>query len=66
MMNLFIKVQIIVMFFISLVDPFWRHPFTAENPLVSKPCNAKFKIYSDEETNSSNFWWLYVNMNGRC
>ncbi len=52
-MNLFIKVRIIVMFFISCVDPFWRHPFTAENPLVSKPC--KISIYSDEETNSSNF-----------
>ncbi len=54
-MNLFIKVRIIVMFFISCVDSFWRHPFTAENALVSKPCNAKFQIYSDEETNSSNF-----------
>ncbi len=21
---------------------FWRHPFTAEDPLVSKWCNAKF------------------------
>ncbi len=29
---------------------FWRHPFTAEDPLVSKWCNAKFlKICSDEE-----------------
>ncbi len=33
---------------------FWRHPFTAEDPLVSKWCNATFlQICSDEETNSS-------------
>ncbi len=33
---------------------FWRHPFTAENQLVSKWCNATFfQISSDEETNSS-------------
>ncbi len=32
---------------------FWWHPFTAEDPLVSKWCNATFlKIFSDEETNS--------------
>ncbi len=36
---------------------FWRHPFTAEDPLVSKWCNAKFlQICSDEETNSSTSW----------
>ncbi len=29
---------------------FWRHPFTAEDPLVSKWCNAKLlQICSDEE-----------------
>ncbi len=28
---------------------FWRHPFTVEDPLVSKWCNAKFlQICSDE------------------
>ncbi len=33
---------------------FWRHPFTAQHPLVSKWCNATFlQICSDEETNSS-------------
>ncbi len=33
---------------------FWRHPFTAEDPLVSKLCNAKFlQICSGEETSSS-------------
>ncbi len=33
---------------------FWRHPFTAEDPLVSKWSNAKFpQICFDEETNSS-------------
>ncbi len=32
---------------------FWRHPFTAEDPLMSKWRNAKFlQIYSDKETNS--------------
>ncbi len=46
---------IIVMFFYQLLGhKFWRHPFTAEDPLVSKWCNAKFlQICSDEETNSS-------------
>ncbi len=30
---------------------FWRHPFTAEDPLVKNVCNAKFlQICSDEET----------------
>ncbi len=33
---------------------FWRHPFTAEDPLVSKWSIAKFpQICFDEETNSS-------------
>ncbi len=27
---------------------FWRHPFTAEHPLLSKWCNATFQICSDE------------------
>ncbi len=31
----------------------WRHPFTAEDPLENKLCNATFfQICSDEETNS--------------
>ncbi len=31
---------------------FWRHPFTAEDPLVSKWCNATFlQTCSDEQTN---------------
>ncbi len=35
---------------------FWRHPFTAEHPLVSKWCNITFlQIFSDEEINSSIF-----------
>ncbi len=33
---------IIVMFFQLFELSFWRHPFTAENPLVSKWCNAIF------------------------
>ncbi len=42
---------------------FWRHPFTAEHPLVSKWCNATFlQICSEEETNSSTSWmtWAWV------
>ncbi len=36
---------------------FWRHPFTEEDPLVSKWCNAKFlQICSHEETNSYTSW----------
>ncbi len=31
---------------------FWRHPFTAEDPLLSKRCNATFlQICSNEQTN---------------
>ncbi len=29
--------------FISCLLSFWRHPFTAEHPLVSKWCNATFQ-----------------------
>ncbi len=42
---------------------FWRHPFTAEYPLASKWCNAKFlQIYSDTKTNSLTSWmaWEWV------
>ncbi len=47
-------VWIIVMFYQLFGLSFWRHPFTAEDPLVSKWCNATFlQICSDEETNSS-------------
>ncbi len=36
---------------------FWRHPFTAEDPLLSKWCCATFLwIWSDKETNSSTSW----------
>ncbi len=36
---------------------FWRHPFTAEHPLVNKWCNARFlQIYSDEETHLRLGW----------
>ncbi len=44
---------------------FWRHPFTPEDPLVSKWCIAKFlRICSDEETNSSKYLkaWGRVNI----
>ncbi len=43
---------------------FWRHPFTAEDPLVSKWWKNKFlQICSDEETKSSTSWiaWGWVN-----
>ncbi len=41
---------------------FWRHPFTAEDPLLSKWCNAKlFLICSDEKTKSSTWiTWTWV------
>ncbi len=39
---------------------FQRHPFTAEDSLVSKQCNAKFlQTFSDEETNFSTSWMTY-------
>ncbi len=37
---------------------FWRHPFTAEDPLVRKWCNATFLQIFYEETNSSTFSFL--------
>ncbi len=45
--------------------PFWRHPFTAEDPLMSKWGKATFlQICSDEETNSSTSWiawgWVHI------
>ncbi len=36
------EIVCIVMVFISCLDSFWRHPFTAEDPLVSKWFNATF------------------------
>ncbi len=42
--------------FISCLDSFYWHTFTAEDPLVSKWCNATFlQIRSNEETNSSSW-----------
>ncbi len=39
---------------------FWRHPFTAEDPLVSKWCNAEFlQICSDEERNTFTSWMTW-------
>ncbi len=38
----------------------WRHPFIAEDPLMSKWCNAIFfQTCSDEETNSSASWMIW-------
>ncbi len=47
--------------FISCLDSqFWRHPFTAEDPLPCKWCNSTcLLICSDEETNSSTSWMLW-------
>ncbi len=43
---------------------FWRHPFTAEDPLVSKWYKAKFpQICSDEEKNSSTSWMAWERVN---
>ncbi len=54
---------IIVRFYQLFELSFWRHPFTAEDPLVSKWRNAKFlQICSDEETNSSWLAWVWVNI----
>ncbi len=41
---------------------FWRHPFTAEDPLLSKWCNATFlQIYSNEEKKSTTWMsWEWV------
>ncbi len=40
---------------------FWRHPFTAEDPLMSKWCNAQFlQICSDEDKNSTTSWMACV------
>ncbi len=52
------------MFLSAVWLSFWRHPFAAEDPLLSKWCNAKFlQICSDEETSSSTSWmagrWIY-------
>ncbi len=41
--------RLLVMFYQLFGLSFWRHPFTAEHPLVSKWCNATFSK-SDEET----------------
>ncbi len=50
---------------ISCLDSFWRHPFTAVDPLLIKWRNATFlQIFSDEETNSSTSWmageWVHL------
>ncbi len=42
--------------FTSCLDSFWRHPFTAEDPLISKWCNTNFLFCSDEEKKSSTSW----------
>ncbi len=67
MMHLFItKIQLFTsqvvnrwtgVLYITWTLIFWRHPFTAEDPLVSKSCDAIFlQICSYIETNSSTSW----------
>ncbi len=47
------RVKFIYWFVHFPISSFWRHPFTAEDPLASKWWNATFlQICSDEETNS--------------
>ncbi len=51
---------IIVMFYQLSGLSFWRHPFTAEDPSVSKWCNTTFlQICSQVETNSSTPWMAW-------
>ncbi len=39
---------------------FWRHPFTAQDPLMSKWCDTKcLQICSDEAPNSSTSWMAW-------
>ncbi len=42
--------------FICFLDSFWRHPFTAEDSLVSKWFNAQFLQTRLDESNSSTPW----------
>ncbi len=52
---------IIVIFLSAVGLSFWRHPFTAEHPLESKWCLAKFlQICFDKETNTSWMAWRRV------
>ncbi len=46
---------IIVMFYQLFGLSFWRHPFTSEDPLVSK---RFLQICSNEETNSVTSWMV--------
>ncbi len=59
-------VWIIVMFYLLFGFSFWRHPFTAEDPLVSKWCNAKFlQIYSEDEASSSASWMSVIKFSAK-
>ncbi len=53
-------VWIIVMFYQLFGLSFWRHPFTAEHPLVSKWSGMIHFSKSDEETNSSTSLMEYI------
>ncbi len=42
---------------------FWRHPFTAEHPLLSKRCNATFLqicLDSNSSTHCTALFWVHV------
>ncbi len=61
MLTDWVMLWIIVMFLSAVWALILMAPFTAEDPLVSKWCNAKFlQICSDEETNSSTSWMACV------
>ncbi len=52
-------VWIIVIFFQLFELSFWRHPFTAEDPLVSKWCNAIFlQICSNDKQTPLHLGWI--------
>ncbi len=58
-----VKWKVACLFYQLFGLSFWRHPFTAEGPMVNKWRNAKFlQIYSNEQKTSSTSWmaWEWV------
>ncbi len=60
--DLWITCGLLWFFFYQFGLSFWRHPFNAEDPLVSKWCNAKFLQIQQKKKISSAFWicWGWV------
>ncbi len=49
---------LIIVMFLSAVWAFWLHPFTAQDPIVSKWCNAEFlQIFSERKQTHLYLWW---------